>query len=247
MAPVGIKYYKCINNGVGIIIYPQLRGTDDPSNSIIWDGREVSGFKYLTTVGQETIVNLQVENISANTKFYLSENTVFGVDDYSTEQEFVFDPSSNLMAIGQRWGPVDGGSFEFLGTKDFNANSVRSSSDFASVDAPQAVAIMCEILTDIDGSKPQGPKEAWLGLVKWASGASPNLVILALAFIVSQLIQRGYSVTYERTKDGAKFTIQRRGFEGVPSDVKKDWDTAVAATAKAYPQIKLENDGIKDA
>jgi hypothetical protein len=51
MNPIGIKYYLCMNNGVGVIIYPQLRGIDNPTKNIIWNGQSVSDNKYMTTVG----------------------------------------------------------------------------------------------------------------------------------------------------------------------------------------------------
>ena len=33
--PIGIRYYNCRNAGVGIIIWPQLRGVSP--NMILWD------------------------------------------------------------------------------------------------------------------------------------------------------------------------------------------------------------------
>jgi hypothetical protein len=48
--PVGIKYYKCKNDGFGIIIYPQLRDSSDPQTKIVWDGRNMKDFKYMITV-----------------------------------------------------------------------------------------------------------------------------------------------------------------------------------------------------
>ena len=55
MAPVGIKYYKCQNQAAGIIIYPQLRSVDNPDGQVVWDGRDVSGYKYMVTISKETL------------------------------------------------------------------------------------------------------------------------------------------------------------------------------------------------
>lgn len=41
----------CINDGVGVVIYPQLRDAGYFWNKIVWDGRDVSGYKYYTAVG----------------------------------------------------------------------------------------------------------------------------------------------------------------------------------------------------
>lgn len=185
-----------------------------------------------------------------NTPFYLSENTVFGNDYYSTEQSFVFDPNSNLIAIGQRWGPSLGGSFEYLGTKPYNPNAAFDANEFVSSDALSVAAAIFEVLSGLEddngGGDGDNNNQLWDGLVQWASGADPNIVIVALAFILAALIHRGYQATYKKTKTTATFTFGPKGDRGVPPDVKKDWDNAVASAAAKFPQIKLRNDGVKE-
>lgn len=58
--PISISYYLCKNDGVGIIIYPQLRDASDPANKIVWDGRTVSGYKYYTIIGEYEEVNYSI-------------------------------------------------------------------------------------------------------------------------------------------------------------------------------------------
>jgi len=44
MAPLGMRYFQCINNGVGVAIYPQLRKWGD-TGTVLWDGRDLSGYE----------------------------------------------------------------------------------------------------------------------------------------------------------------------------------------------------------
>lgn len=180
--------------------------------------------------------------------FYLSENTVFGNDLYSTEQSFEFDPNSNLMAIGQRWGSSLSGSFEYMGTKPYNENAALD--EFVSSDALSAAAGIIEVLSGLEDDNGGGDghtnKPLWDGFVKWASGANPNYVLLSLTAITLALIARGYQVTHTKTEKGATFTFGPKGDRGVPPHVKKDWDSAVASAAAKYPKIKLKNEGVKE-
>jgi hypothetical protein len=46
-----IRWYKLVNNGFGIIIYPQIRSSEDPRKIVIWDGRNDASYAYMLPVG----------------------------------------------------------------------------------------------------------------------------------------------------------------------------------------------------
>ncbi|KDQ51093.1 hypothetical protein JAAARDRAFT_41562, partial [Jaapia argillacea MUCL 33604] len=119
MPPIDIKYYRCTNQGYGIVIYPQLRSANNPEH-IIWDGREVPGFSYMIPVGGQVIVNLTSVGVPENTPFYLSENTFLGTDIWCPDQVFVHDPNSNIMATAQRSGPSHSGDLQWMGNMPHN-------------------------------------------------------------------------------------------------------------------------------
>jgi hypothetical protein len=51
MPPFAIKGFKCINNSVGTITYPQLLDERDPSAGVVWNGRSAKDFKYMFATG----------------------------------------------------------------------------------------------------------------------------------------------------------------------------------------------------
>ena len=51
MAPTAIRWYKFINDGTGVVAYPQLRGSGDAPNTTIWDPRSKKELRYMIAVG----------------------------------------------------------------------------------------------------------------------------------------------------------------------------------------------------
>ncbi|KAB5550027.1 hypothetical protein GE09DRAFT_1288563 [Coniochaeta sp. 2T2.1] len=248
MAPVGIKWFRFINNGEGVLAYPQLSGTGDADDSTLWNPRSKKDFAYMTAVAQQVIVDLESENIAVDTPFYLSENVIFGTVKSSEEQSFVFDPKCTLVATAQHNGGFRDGSFEYVGTEEYDPESGTST---VSSGAVQVAAAITEILQSIGHNAVKGNGDAptadfWTGFVTWATGADPNAVVAALTLIVSIMALMRYTVTWKISGTGATCTIKPgKKVGGVPEQVKKDWDSAVAQAAKKFPKIKLVNKGSK--
>ncbi|KAG5747981.1 hypothetical protein H9Q72_005782 [Fusarium xylarioides] len=79
MAAIGIRYYKLLNAGIYCIIWPQLRKEGNPGETV-WDGREKDESKFRLYINTSITVDLSTTGISTGTKFFLSENTLFGSD-----------------------------------------------------------------------------------------------------------------------------------------------------------------------
>ncbi|KZV79747.1 hypothetical protein EXIGLDRAFT_706430 [Exidia glandulosa HHB12029] len=257
--PLKIKYYQCTNSGIGILIYPQLRAVSDPDHTIVWDGRKVKGYDYLIGVGNSVIVNLQVVGVPENTPFYLSENTVFGIDQYDKSQAFVFDPNSISMAIGERYGPVDGGSLVFQGTRDYQTLEIEDARLAAKNEAsplnPTIIsAIAFEVLTkpggDDEVADAQSNPLRFLAKVGWPFAAGTASVVLGVTIMSHFLSARGLNIEYENTVNtgqNTSTTTFRLRFEGaadselaangsVPAQVKKAWEGAIKAASKCHPK-----------
>ncbi|KAF8595807.1 hypothetical protein BDV93DRAFT_514675 [Ceratobasidium sp. AG-I] len=66
----------------------------------------------LNLPGNRAIVNLSSTGIQPGAVFLISSNTVWGTDMFDETQEFKYEPSANMIAIGSRSGPVNHGGLE---------------------------------------------------------------------------------------------------------------------------------------
>jgi hypothetical protein len=204
--------------------------------------------------GGETIVNLEEEGIPQNTPFYLSENTVFGTYLCSSEQSFVFNPNSNLIATAERWGSVNNGGVEWYGTKAFNAARFVEAQTKVSPSLQETTAIIHEVLQAVShppdelGVFANDPE--YTGTVTWPATAAVAIVTAALTYIVQQMINNNYTASFSILGRTAKFKCRKRNrlvtVNSVPVQVTKDWNVAVAAAAAKYPKAGLVNGGITD-
>ena len=189
------------------------------------------------------IVNLVEEHIDQTAVFFLSENTVAGVDKYETEQSFVVDPNSNLMATATRWGSVYIGETTYDGVKDYN-HKIETDLAFSLASmAPSSVfAAVIQVLELVDHEKDPGdaPRPKFKGTTLWPN---PNVIAVGVAAIMMYLIHKDYSVTFQTDKLSVYFHLSPKKDQGdgaVPAKVKKDWDDAVAQGKK----YRVENKGI---
>lgn len=115
--PTPIRYYQLFNNGIGIIIWTKLinvTGVDD----VIWNGRYDQG-GYRILIGQSQIVDLATTGIAPNQPFYLSSDTLWGLERVDRRHAFVYEPTSNQMATAIRTGPSRAGELLWTGTTSY--------------------------------------------------------------------------------------------------------------------------------
>ncbi|KAF7968638.1 hypothetical protein HWV62_3098 [Athelia sp. TMB] len=101
--PVKVRYYNCLNNGFGIIVWPQIRSNHNTENKL-WDGRDHSGYKLNIT--QDVTVDLNGCNLPQGTTFILACNTFDGPDGWDSGTVYEYDSTANLTAYGQAEGGV---------------------------------------------------------------------------------------------------------------------------------------------
>ena len=123
--PVKVRYYNCLNNGFGIIVWPQIRSNNNTENKL-WDGRDHSGFKlnisksiqqrgpscecivlnYYVHSAQDVTVDLNGCNLPQGTTFILACNTFDGPDGWDSGTVYEYDSTANVTAYGQAEGGV---------------------------------------------------------------------------------------------------------------------------------------------
>ncbi|KAI6756071.1 hypothetical protein HG530_011807 [Fusarium avenaceum] len=110
---IPIRYYKLQNEGVGILIYPEIRAPRIGHTEKLWDGKNHDGFE-IGVDGSRT-VDLTIVDMTPGTQFVLSEFTQFGKNSKDTSQVFSFDPTSTVTATAVRTGGLDDGSLAYTG------------------------------------------------------------------------------------------------------------------------------------
>ena len=200
--------------------------------------------------GSETIVDLETVLVPRHVLFYLSANPACGDDAYETEQAFVFDPNSNLMATGRRVGTVDDGVFEYLGTKPYSP-SVGGKHHKIAHSTLQVAAAIGEIIqrscrcSEEDSAADFGIGDTeYAGTTSWPESAQ-DIIVAVLALFAYMLDGRGFKVTYTRTVTTATFNFRDKQYCGYePDTVKKIWTEFVAEKQAEFPQAKLRDEGL---
>ncbi|GAB1524344.1 hypothetical protein RhiTH_007497 [Rhizoctonia solani] len=224
--PIGIRYYQLFNNGIGIIIYHQLKSVTGNSN--IWDTRYQDSNVGAILAGGSAVLDLASTKVSAGTMFYLSEDTFWGVDCDDRSQVFTYDPNSDLMASATRAGSVDIGSLTYTGTKKYGGSNLSLASVNISNNSPTtslvAVAAIEQSLRQLGIVDAEVPKP-YRGNIIWKSvGLAPSGLIAILIYLGS----KGYKLNY--TGEGGATTTVEFGIDSessdgnIPEEVQSHWD-----------------------
>ncbi|KAJ6524258.1 hypothetical protein DFH09DRAFT_1189715 [Mycena vulgaris] len=245
-SPIAIRYYQLINNGIGIYIWPQLRKSSDPGGNPFWDGKNESGVG--TGIGGVVTVDLKKYISDTSTVFYLSENTFFGVDNYDPSQKFIYSPTSTMMAVATRSGPVNDGDLIWNGNKPGpSTTQLATAAETAEPDGSDidlAGAVIGRLLADAATANANF-MFPYIGEAGWPSSINPDTIVIAVALILAFLAARGYRFQYKTTKTtttiqfGQKDALADNSSElagPVPSKVKKDWENSVQAAKKYKPK-----------
>ncbi|KAF8750144.1 Actin-like ATPase protein [Rhizoctonia solani] len=203
--PIGIRYYQLFNNGIGIIIYHQLKERHCHTLPIhapcvLTDHKK----------GGSAVLDLASTKVSAGTMFYLSEDTFWGVDCDDRSQVFTYDPNSDLMASATRAGSVDIGSLTYTGTKKYGGSNLSLASVNISNNSPTtslvAVAAIEQSLRQLGIVDAEVPKP-YRGNIIWKSGYKLNYTG-----------EGGATTTVE-------FGIDSESSDGnIPEEVQSHWD-----------------------
>jgi hypothetical protein len=59
--PIKIGYYRIINAATGVVIWPQLVSTDNPSTDVLWDGRHAAE-SFVTPSGMSRRMVLNIDS-----------------------------------------------------------------------------------------------------------------------------------------------------------------------------------------
>lgn len=162
--------------------------------------------------------------ITTGTRFKLSENTVWGTDMWIGSPIFEYDPTSNKMAVGSRYGTTLNGGMEYYGLKDYDAQLEASIEQAKAVGNNSLEETLLALFEQFSATLAVSESEddeasavdTFLGVVDWLSGVSGNMIAVACTLLVAYLANKGYRVefSHRRTRGGTtttSFTIVPRG------------------------------------